>query len=79
MGAVSSFLNTQSHCLQLQSEFPRTAVDLDILYPWLLEAWQISVELSMLILIAKSVSQQLHSDTAGGTPASANLWVQTNY
>lgn len=73
------FPATQSHCLQVHREFSRTALDLDISHPWLLETRQTHLELFMLIIIIiipKSVSQQLHSDTTGGTRASANLWVQ---
>lgn len=72
--AVSS--NTESHCLQLHREFSRTAVDLDISHPWQLDKRQTYLELFMLILTPKSVSQQLYSDTTGGTRASADLWVQ---
>lgn len=73
-GAISS--NTKSHWLQLHREFSRAAVDLDISHPWLLDTRQTYLELFMLILTPKSGSQQLYSDTTGGTRASANLWVQ---
>lgn len=73
-GAVSS--NTKSPCLQPHREFSRMAVDLGTPHLWLVETGQTYFELFMLILIPKSVSQQLYSDTTGGTRASANLWVQ---
>lgn len=75
-GAISS--NTKPHCFQLHREFSRPAVDLDISHPWLLDTRQTYLELFMLILTPKSVSQQLYSDTTGGTRASANLCRQWN-